>query len=777
MSSIQYLKGGANPQRTAPINHQNNLKSKADTPDIALSETKKTMISPALSQVYFGAKPSEPSNAFSAIQDILKTSVDPAHYAKEAQVISFDDYLKEVYDSPKLIRTSAQRAYDMIMEKGRKLVEVDGKQLYVYDFFKDPLVKDDTISGMEQSIHEFVDAIGGAAAESGPEKRIILLVGPVGTAKTTMVNVLKRGLEQYTKTDQGAMYSLQWDLTSLKKAGVEAFEDLDAIIDSPMHEDPFLLVSNEKSDPNATSPREQVVEALNLQLKSAHKKETGQLSPYSLSSRGKLSPTSEDIYKRLMVHYEGDFSKVLKHAKAKRFALNEAARDGITTFEPADEKSLRRGHLTGEVNLKKLMQRGSDSDVHAFSYDGELPQGNRGLGHFDELLKIPKSLLYPLLSASEQKAIKADKFPMISYDGMLIGTTNIPDWTKTKADKHLEAIRSRIIQIEVPYNSRIDDEEGIYKKGFVNNAKKQDIHVAPHSTFTAALWAVMTRLAAPPVDLSLLQKALLYNGEQIKDYTKQKVTQLKKDVPDEASELLSGVSPRDIQDALSNALIHPSVTDAKEGTRTVDPFLVIDSLRKQLGTGGVSNLNKEERDSFDGLLEDVEMEVARRMIKDVNHALAGDEEDVKHLFDKYIKHLNAWYLKERVKDESTGRLRDPDEGFMTAIEDRMGWTDASRGENRHKLMAMAGIKTQEGTPFTYLDDQTLQNALEEHLISKFSDISFPVIGQREHATREDQEKIDVIKTRLITDFGYNEHSAEIAMKLINDPKYKGSFGD
>ncbi len=733
-----------------------------------------------LAQVYFGAgKPQASAAGFDAIRDLVVGSVDKAKYTQATEVISFDEYLQQVYEDPKLIRTSAQRIYDMIIDGGRKRVQVDGDSIYTYDFFKNPLVKADALSGMEKPIHQLVESVRGAAAHSGPEKRIILMVGPVGTAKTTLVDIMKRGLESYTRTDEGKLYSLQWDLRG--EDGKKLFDDLPDVVDSPMNEDPFLVIPNERDPkaPNEPSPRQKILKQLNenVFLPKFRQEHGDEIPPYTLQSKGDLSPTSKDIYNRLMKHYGGDFSQVLKHVKAKKIALSETDRVGLTTFEPADEKSLRRGHLTGEVNLRELMRRGTDSDPHAFGYDGELPQGNRGIGHFDELLKIPKPLLYPLLTASEKKKFKPDKFPLISYDGLLIGTTNIPDWNKVKNDKHLEAIRSRIIEIEVPYNEKVDDEMGIYNKDFGKDAKELGIHVGPHAVWAASLWAVMSRLAPPPNGITLLQKALLYNGEEIKNYTPQKVAQMKKDVPEESLELLRGVSPRDVQDALSMALNHPDVIDPEEGYRSIDPFLVIDCLKAQLGSGGVSNLTKEERKEYSQMLADVETEVKRRIKKDVHRALAGDESDLQHLFEKYTTEVNAWLTSEKVKDEVNGRMREPDEAYMQAIESKLGVTDANRAEHRKTLMQQIGVKTFSKQEFTYKTDQNLRRALEEYMIDSFGDLKLPVLAQRGTAKKEDQEKIEVIKARLIKDFGYDDHTAEIALTIASDPSNRGTSRD
>ena len=41
---------------------------------------------------------------------------------------------------------------------------------------------------------------------------MILLHGPVGSSKSTIARLLKRGIEEYSRTPEGALYTYDWVL-------------------------------------------------------------------------------------------------------------------------------------------------------------------------------------------------------------------------------------------------------------------------------------------------------------------------------------------------------------------------------------------------------------------------------------------------------------------------------------------------------------------------------------------------------------------------------------
>ena len=698
---------------------------------------------------------------------IAKSSVTVEAQSARNEKISFDKYLEKVFENPNLIRLSAQRAYDMILSRGRKGIEVDGEVIYEYEFYKHTIDPRDAISGVKKAIHLLVGALSGAAKETGPDQRIILLAGPVGSAKTTLARGLFRGLEDYSVTEEGKMFALGWNLRDEKgeplkdKKGQLLFKHVDPDKSCEMFEDPLNIIP--------LKARKQIIDSLNeKRLKDAEK--TGTHLDYLLGTHSQLCPSCQNIVDKLVEHYSGDMDKVLSHAVAKRLILNEKTRTGVTFFSAKDEKSHNANELSGSINVRKLLQIGTDSDPQAITLDGDVLKANRGGIHFGEFLKLPNEIRYPLLDGAQDRSVKVARNAMVDFDSVLIATTNMPDWRKIARDEHQEAIRSRILPVTVPYLDRIQDEMGIYQKTFSVKARQLGVHEAPHSLWLAALWGLTTRLAEPKhTSLTLVQKAYLYSGKKLAGFTEQEVIQMKRDVAPEEMELLKGVSPRDIQDALASALEHPDVTDKEKGTRCVDPFIVVDSLKTHL-KDVVAKATPEDKKNWLTRLEEVEKELDRKLSDDVRKAVSGDAKEVKNLFDNYIMHVKAWLKKDKVKDPlQGGKLVQPNEKLMRSIEEKRGINDTRRDDFRRGLIEQIGIMNIEGRVFDYDTDEQLKQAIEEALLEKHRDVTLPTMSV-EFANEEQRRKLDTVKTRLIEEHGYCKHCAQIAMRRTQAPE-------
>lgn len=671
------------------------------------------------------------------------------------KVLTFDEYITAIENNPKLIRTSAQRIVDMIMEKGRTPITVDGKQIYEYNFFKNPINPGDAISGNEIAIHEFVTELSRAAKE---DRRAVLLVGPVGTAKTTVVRAIAAGLEKYSESNEGELYALSWDLSGLKSA--PGFEHIEEHKDCEMFEDPLNVLD--------LDTRKEITDILNDRRRTEYQGRS-EVLPYTYSSTKKLCPCCTDIKNKLIAHYRGDESQVRKHIKVKTLALNSSERKGITFFGAKDEKTHDANELSGSVNWKKMLETGSTSNPQALVIDGAVLRGNRGLIHFGEMLKLPKEITYPLLDATEDRNIMVGKSSLVDFDGVIIGTTNIPDYRKVLRDDSQEAIRSRIVAVMWPYVDNVDKEVGIYTKGFSKLARELGIHEAPHGLYVAALWALATRLDEPTGGLDILQKALLYSGRHITGFTETSVLEMKRDAGKHGKELLGGISPRDVQNALSRAIDHPDVSDPKKGTRCVDPFIIIDMLEHKLDTT-ISAISEEDKTRFKAILKKVEAELGRKLLDDVRRAAAGDDSAAENLFNAYVAHVRAFVKNEKVKDQVTKQDVAPDEkNVMRPIEEKMNIADGRKEEHRRFLMAMVGDKALAGESYTYKTDERLKRAIEEVLLERHKQVALPTLGTPETASNKQKEVFETVKNKLISDFDYCPHCAQIAMRHSNSP--------
>jgi len=260
-------------------------------------------------------------------------------YAAINEEMSFQEYLEKCYENPKLIRTAYQRLYDMVVAKGTREVERYRNILTHYNFFDD---LDIPIFGLEETLDRFMKHIKGAAGFYGTEKRILLLHGPVGSSKSTICRLLKKGLEKYSRTNEGAWYSFKWVNLPTGQDGIYT-SDTDCC---PMHEEPLRLMPEDM--------RQEVLADLNkIHRDQADQKDLATL--YSLNVDGELDPRCKLFMQRLLKKYDGDWLKVVtNHIRVIRLTHSESDRVGIATFQPKDEKNQDSTELTGEALLNLL---------------------------------------------------------------------------------------------------------------------------------------------------------------------------------------------------------------------------------------------------------------------------------------------------------------------------------------------------------------------------------------------------------------------------------------
>jgi len=297
-------------------------------------------------------------------------------------------------------------------------------------------------------------------------------------------------------------------------------------------------------------------------------------------------------FNHLMKRYDGDWQKVMGHVRVRRLALSEKDRVGIGTFQPKDEKNQDSTELTGDINYRKIAEYGSDSDPRAFNFDGEFNIANRGIIEFIEILKLDVAFLYDLLGATQEHLIKPKKFAQTDIDEVIIGHTNEAEYRKLLNNEFMEALRDRTVKIDIPYITKPSEEVRIYKKDYSAD-KIRGKHVAPHTLEMASAWAVLTRLEEPKKhNLTLLQKMKLYDGKSLAGFTQDNIKELRKESEREG---MDGISPRYIQDKISNAL----VSDKGEGC--INPFLVLNELEAGLKSHTLIN-NDEDRKRYRELL-------------------------------------------------------------------------------------------------------------------------------------------------------------------------------
>src|SRR5256714_3173092 len=382
---------------------------------------------------------------------------------------SFRDYFELVTQNPRLAELSHARINDMIHARGvEKLNEGTRDEVARYNFFSGELF------GIEEPIARIVEYFKSAAQRLEVRKRILLLMGPVGGGKSTIVTMLKRGLEEWTRNDAGAVY---------------------AIKDCPMHEEPLHLIP--------------------VELRPEIEKH------YGIYIEGDLCPQCRYALEHT---YGGRHEDVRVH----RIIFSEKNRVGIGTFAPSDPKSQDITELTGSIYLSTIREGRGETNPRPYPFDRELEISKRGLMEFVEMLKVDEKFLYSLLTLSQEQSIKTGRFAMIYADEVIVSHTNENEYIAFAGNKKSEALQDRIILVRVPSNLRVSQEERIYYKLLNQSEVLRNVHIAPNTLKVAAMFAVMTRLEEPKrANVDIVKKMKLYDGEDVEGYKSKDVRELR----------------------------------------------------------------------------------------------------------------------------------------------------------------------------------------------------------------------------------------------------------
>jgi serine protein kinase len=655
-----------------------------------------------------------------------------ADYQRKHWHGTFAEYLDIVRRDSKVTRTAYQRVYDMILSHGTEEVVVNKEKLVRYKFFDDSANNgQDAIFGLDKMIVTLVNVMKSAAHRYGTERRVLLLHGPVGSSKSTIARLLKKGLEAYSKSDDGALFTFGWR--------EEGLDGADTFADCPMHEEPLHLVPLEH--------RDAFLETLN---------ETAEAHGHYITIEGDLCPYCRQMFNERMDRYDGDWSRVLDDIRVRRLILSEQDRVGIGTFQPKDEKNQDATELTGDINYRKIAEYGTESDPRAFNFDGEFNIANRGIIEFIEVLKLDVAFLYDLLGASQEHKIKPKKFAQTDIDEVIVGHTNEPEYKKLQSNEFMEALRDRTVKIDVPYVTRLSDEIQIYEKDY-NSRKVRGKRIAPHTLEVAAMWAVLTRLEEPKnAGLTLMQKLKLYNGKTLPGFTEDNIKELREEAEREG---MHGISPRYVQDKISNALVgYPE-------SRSVNPFMVLNELESGLKHHSLIN-SDEVRKHYKHLLAVVKEEYDDIVKNEVQRAIAADEDALTRLCGNYIDNVKAYTQREKVKNKYTGQTEEPDERLMRSIEEKIDIPESRKDDFRREIMNYIGALALDGKRFDYKTNERLQKALELKLFQDQKDTIKLTSLVSSVIDKDTQEKIDIVKGRLIRNYGYDEDSATDVLNYV-----------
>ncbi|MFB1051155.1 PrkA family serine protein kinase [Paraliobacillus sp. JSM ZJ581] len=616
-------------------------------------------------------------------------------YQEEQQKLkwegTFAEYLKLLKQRPYLAQSAHARLYRMIEKRGIK--EVAGKKMY--DLFANELF------GLEDTLERLVEEYFHPAAKRlDVRKRILLLMGPVSGGKSTIVTLLKRGLEAYTYTDEGAVY---------------------AIKGCPMHEDPLHLIPQE--------------------LRKEFEED------YGIRIEGSVSPLN-------MIRLEEEYEGKIEDVRIERIFFSEDKRTGIGTFSPSDPKSQDIADLIGSIDFSTIAAYGSESDPHAYRFDGELNIANRGLMEFQELLKSDEKFLWHLLSLTQEGNYKVGRFALISADELIVAHTNESEYRSFITNKKNEALHSRMMVMPIPYNLKLSAEERIYQK-MINESDIKDVYIAPHTLRIAAIFTILTRLKESlKGNITLVKKMYLYDGQTVDGFSEADIRAFKKECPDEG---MSGIDPRFVFNRISSTIIKKEMT-------SINPLDVLRSLKDGLDTQ--LSMTKKQKETYLNLISIARKEYDEIVKKEVQKAFVSSyEASAKALMDHYLDNIESFSNQTKLQDPLTGENMQPNERLMRSIEEQIGISENTKKAFREEILIRISAYARKGKEFNYQSHERLSEAIQKKLFADLKDVVKLTTSMRTPDEQQLKRINDVVAT-LIGEYGYQETSANDLLHYV-----------
>jgi serine protein kinase len=593
-----------------------------------------------------------------------------------------------------ICRNSHQYIWDMLRWKAGR--SANGKRDSAISLFSSELY------GVDDALERIADYFKAASAGSEVGRRLLLLLGPPSGGKSTVVILLKRGLEEYSHTDEGAIYAIE---------------------NCPVHESPLHLIPH----------------SLRAEFR----------ENYGVDIAGELCPQNRS---RLDDEFEGDFMKM----PVERIFISEAARVGVGTYAPHDPTTADIADLVGSVDLSKVAEIGDEGDPRAWSWSGAVYAASRGVLEMIEILKVKREFLYLLLTLTQEKNVKVSRFPLIYLDETILAHTNMAEFRKFLQEKENEALLDRMVIVQVPYTLSFHEEARIYKKLISSARAFQEVHLDPHALKASAAFAVLTRFAdSEREDLDVSKKARLFAGEDVEGFSESEIDRIRAESPDEG---LGGISPRFIINALSNAII-------KSEAKSLTTMEVLLTLKDAIESDARIDV-KQKRGWIDLLVTARKDFYNRWVKEDIHRALfASFEEEAEGLLEKYLDEVEAMLDSREVSDSMTGETRPPDERFLRSVEEKINISDAGKESFRQEVVRKAMVAFKQGEKFSLGSHSKLKEAVEQYLFEERRDV-LRLVTSVTRPDDDVQAKISAVEERLVNEYGYDIHSAKEALSYV-----------
>lgn len=630
--------------------------------------------------------------------------------AREAEEMSIQEYLDLCKDDRMAYATSAERLLDAIGEP--KIVDTK-KDPRLSRVFLNRKIKtypsfNDSFYGMETVIENIVAYFKHAAQGLEEKKQVLYLLGPVGSAKSSLAEQIKKLAEKRP------FYALK---------AYNAAKDEHQI--SPVFESPLGLF-----DPDEDA------ELL--------------FDQYGIPQRYVDVIMSPWASKRLQ-EFGGDISKfsVVKVWPSK---LKQV---GVTKTEPGDENNQDISSLAGKVNIR-LLEDFDQSDPDAYSYSGGLNITTQGLLEFVEMFKAPIKMLHPLLTATQEGNYNGtEEFGAMPFQGTVLAHSNESEWQKFRNNKDNEAFIDRVYIVKVPYCLRVTEEERIYEK-LIRESELANAPVAPGTFEMMAQYSILTRLVEPE-NSTLFSKMEIYDGKNLKDKDpKAKSLQEYRDVAG-VNEGMWGSSTRFAFKVLSKTYNYDSEEVA------ANPVHLMYLLEKAIEQEDMGEEEEERRIGFiKGILAP---RFAEFLGDEIQKAyMESYSEYGQNLFDRYVLYADHWIQDQEYRDPETGQMFNHEElnEELEKTEKAAGIANPKDFRNEVVNFVLRAKANNEGRNPDWQSYEKLRVVIEKKMFANTEDL-LPIISFGKKASEDEQTKHADFVSRM-TEKGYTRKQVKLLVE-------------
>ncbi|MEY4065486.1 MAG: hypothetical protein RIR26_1694 [Pseudomonadota bacterium] len=731
-------------------------------------------------------------------RDLLETLSNESKrdFKEKNYLLSFEEYLELVSQKPhQLLRSSAQYIKDMIESFGIQEKEHghEGTRRHFQVFERNRGKNRPPIVGQHEA-HEHIFRILEQFVRQGRVDKLILLHGPNGSSKSSTAEALAQAMEEYSRTDEGAIYRFNWVFPN-EKLGHEGlstteggkkigFGDLPSGRNGKgsfahLVDDELLckIVSELKENPIFLLPPQKRTTLVKNLLKTSENEIPAFLTENDLGTKNKK------IFEALLVAYHGDLEKVLRHVQVERFFFSARYRTGIATVEPQMTIDAQDKQITMERHLQNIPP--VLQNIRFYEPSGDLVDASRGFIEFADLLKRPLEAFKYLLTTVEKMSINLAS-GYADLDLVMMGSANEKHLDAFKASPDWPSFKGRFELVRVPYLLSSQLEAKIYEEDVRTISRNRPI--GPHALDLLAKWAVLTRLRPPDPEffefntrnliarIDPFEKLALYDGlEPSLVFSEAEKSQLKKLVSEIKRESQSshfyegrfGASPREMKMLFYFASQHASRDQ-------VSALAIFDEIENLIRDRSVYDyLQFEPRGGYHDFREFhkfIRFTYAQSFKREFMISLnLFDEKQYNSAFQKYLKNVVAFLKKENVQNEITQKLEPPSETLMDEMETLLNLSGEKR-EIRESLVAKIASWRVEN-PGSELDInkvfrpelQTVEQRIYESKKEMIEKIKSAMLTWG----TEDFEKLpqDLIQTcqqtfeNLHSRFGYSHHTA------------------